>query len=361
VTATRIALTGLTKRFATTTAVQDLSIEVAAGSFTALLGPSGCGKSTTLSMIAGLLAPDAGDIRFDDASVVPVAAERRDVGLVFQKPLLFPHLTVEQNVAFGLRMRRLDRAESRRRVDLMLERVQLSGLARRRVGELSGGQEQRAALARALVLRPKVLLLDEPFSQLDAALRREMRALVRALHDESAVTTLFVTHDQNEAVEVADSIALLLDGQLAGHGEPERFYTRPPSLAAARFFGVSNEISGHVAAGQFTADQPRPGVTIRATAAVPDGPAVLVIRPEAVQFCQHASPDTVTGVAVTAQFAGTHLDLGIDIGTPRPLRAQQPVGTPICLGRTTHVRLPQQACTVFSLGPSRPACSGADV
>jgi len=351
-TATRITLTGLTKGFGSTTAVEDLSIELAPRSFTALLGPSGCGKSTTLSMIAGLLTPDAGDICFDGASVVPLAAERRGVGLVFQKPLLFPHLSVEQNVAFGLRMRRLDRSETRIRVHQMLERVQLSGLARRRVGELSGGQEQRAALARALVLTPKVLLLDEPFSQLDAALRSEMRVLLRQLHDESAVTTLFVTHDQNEAVELADTIALLLDGQLTGHDEPQQFYTHPPSLAAARFFGVTNEISGRVTARQFTADESPAGPTIRATTALPDGPAVLVIRPEAVQLCAQASTDTIAGVAVTAQFAGTHLALEIDIGNPRALRVQQPVGTPLRLGQTVHVRLPLPACTVFSLRPS---------
>ena len=350
-TATRITLAGLTKRFGGTVAVEDLSLDLTPGSFTALLGPSGCGKSTTLSMIAGLLTPDAGDIGFDGASVVAVAAERRNVGLVFQKPLLFPHLTVEQNVAFGLRMRRLGRADARVRVHEMLERVQLSGLARRRVGELSGGQEQRAALARALVLRPKVLLLDEPFSQLDAALRAALRALLRTLHDESAVTTLFVTHDQHEAVELADTIVLLLDGRLAGHGDPEQFYTHPPSLAAARFFGVTNEISGRVTAGQFTADSSHPGTTIRARTAVADGPAILVIRPEAVQLCEHPSPDTIAGIAVTAQFAGTHLDLDIDIGTPRPLRAQQPVGSPIRLGRAVHVRLPPPACTVFSHRP----------
>ena len=156
-----------------------------------------------------------------------VPAERRPVGTVFQRPLLFPHLTVEQNVAFGLRMRRIRKAQVRRRVASMLERVQLSALARRRVGELSGGQEQRVALARALVLEPPVLLLDEPFSQLDAALRQEMRTLVRALHDERELTTLFVTHDQAEAVQVADSIALLLAGRLEGHERPETYYTPP--------------------------------------------------------------------------------------------------------------------------------------
>lgn len=346
--APRITLSGLTKRFGTTTAIDDLSIEVAPGSFTAVLGPSGCGKSTTLSMIAGLLDPDAGEIRFDDLSVVGIPAERRDIGMVFQRPLLFPHLTVEQNVAFGLRMRHMGRRDIRSRVHQILERVQLGGLGPRRIGELSGGQEQRAALARALVLGPKVLLLDEPFSQLDATLRSEMRTLVRQLHEESELTTLFVTHDRHEAVEVADTIALLLDGRLECHAEPELLYVHPPSLAAARFFGVTNEITGAVAAGQFTSADSRAVVALAAAAQIPDGPAVLVIRPEAVELCAHAGVDTIAGVAVGAQFAGTHLNLSIDIGTPHLLRVQQPVGSPLGLGGPVQVRLPPPSCTVFS-------------
>lgn len=349
--APRITLSRLTKYFGSTTAVEELSLEIAPGSFTALLGPSGCGKSTTLSMIAGLLVPDAGDISFDGASVSHLRAERRDVGLVFQRPLLFPHLTVEQNVAFGLRMRGMDRRDIRARVQGMLERVQLGGLGRRRIDELSGGQEQRAALARAIVLSPKVLLLDEPFSQLDASLRSEMRTLLRQLHDESELTTLFVTHDRHEAVEVADTIALLLDGRLASHGEPEQFYLHPPSLDVARFFGVTNEISGRVAAGHFTLDQAGAGAVIRVAAQALDGTAVLVIRPEAIELCRHAGPDTIAGIAVAAQFAGTHIDLSIDIGTSRPLRVQQPVGSPIGLGGPVYVRLPPNSCTVFS-GPA---------
>ena len=235
--AASVTLAAATACFGDHLAVDSLDLRLEPNSFTAILGPSGCGKSTTLAMIAGLLSPTSGDVLLDDRSVAAVPAEKRPVSLVFQKPLLFPHLSVEQNVAFGLRMAHVPTARIRRDVAEMLDRVRLGGLGRRRVGELSGGQEQRVSLARALVLRPRVLLLDEPFSQLDADLRVEMRALVRGLHDETDVTTIFVTHDQEEAVELADEIVLMLDGQLAGRGTPEEFYLHPPTLAAARFFG----------------------------------------------------------------------------------------------------------------------------
>lgn len=205
-------------------AVDELSIDIAARSFTTLLGPSGCGKSTTLAMVAGLLEPDRGDICFNGRSIRDVPAERRPIGVVFQRPLLFPHLSVADNIGFGLRMRRVPRPLVRDQVAQMLDRVQLSALAGRRVGELSGGQEQRVALARALILQPQVLLLDEPFSQLDVELRVEMRRLVRQPHDHDAVTTVFVTHDQAEAVDVADSVVLMLDGRPAGQAPPG---TRP--------------------------------------------------------------------------------------------------------------------------------------
>ncbi|AZI58368.1 ABC transporter ATP-binding protein [Nakamurella antarctica] len=247
--APRVDIVGVSKAFAAVPAVVDLDLHLVAGSLTALLGPSGCGKSTTLAMIGGLTSPDCGEIFVDSYPVTRMPAEDRPTGLVFQKPLLFPHLTMEQNVAFGLRMRGLPRTLIRHRVGEMMERVQLAGLGKRRVGELSGGQEQRVALARALVLQPPVLLLDEPFSALDSALRSQMRLLLRDLHAESEMTTLFVTHDQAEAVEVADSIALMLGGALQGIGAPQQFYLNPPSLAAARFFNVTNELPGAVAGG----------------------------------------------------------------------------------------------------------------
>ncbi len=335
---TSVALTGVQKCFGRTTAVRDLTADIPAGSFIALLGPSGCGKSTTLAMISGLLQPDAGDIRFGERSQLGIPAEHRPVGLMFQKPLLFPHLNVEQNVAFGLRMRRLDRSVIRGKVAAILDRVQLSAFAQRRVGELSGGQEQRVALARALVLQPKVLLLDEPFSQLDAALRAEMRCLVRHLHDETGVTTVFVTHDQAEAVEVADTIALMLDGRLAGQGPPEIFYTAPPSLAAARFFGVTNELPGIVRAGEFTADT----TGWRRPTSLPDGPAVLLIRPETINLAGASGrEDTVTGVAVAARFAGTHVAVDIRLAGGALLTLHTALHNSVALGSTVVLAVPR--------------------
>ena len=336
--------------FGDTRAVHDLTTDIPAGSFTALLGPSGCGKSTTLAMIGGLLHPDSGDIRFDGRSQLDVPAERRPAGLVFQKPLLFPHLNVEQNVAFGLRMRRLDRGQTRDRVAAILDRVQLTAVARRRVGELSGGQEQRVALARALVLAPRVLLLDEPFSQLDATLRAEMRCLVKDLHTESGVTTVFVTHDQAEAVEVADTIALLLDGRLEGQGDPEMFYTAPPSLAAARFFGVTNELPGTVRAGLFTADT----TGLRRPTTMPDGPAVLVIRPETITLTGLSGDgDTMSGVPVAARFAGTHLAVDIQLTGGPLLTVNAPVTASVQLGAPITVAVPRAAGVVLATDPGR--------
>jgi putative spermidine/putrescine transport system ATP-binding protein len=343
-TATTITLSGLGKSFGETVAVDQLSLELAAGSFTALLGPSGCGKSTTLSMLAGLTAPDTGDIHFDGRSILRLPAERRPVGLVFQKPLLFPHLSVADNVGFGLRMRGMRVRERSRLVAEMLDRVQLAGLGERRVGQLSGGQEQRIALARALVLKPEVLLLDEPFSQLDTTLRAQMRTLLRRLHDDSGITTVFVTHDQGEAVEVADRIALMLEGTVAGHGAPESFYARPVTLAAARFFGVRNEIGGRVNRGRFTAAN----AAIDLDADLPDGEAVLVIRPEAIRLgaTPHGGGERRIGRVVAARFAGTHLSVDVELGNQR-LRVHHPAGQVITIGERIGVDLPPEACTIF--------------
>ncbi len=250
---TAVTLRGLRKAYQRgVPAVDGVDLEVAPGSLVALVGPSGCGKTTTLKMVAGLLDPDAGDVRFDDRSVVRLPVEKRPVAMVFQKPLLFPHMSVGQNVGFGLRVRRAGKTTITARVAEMLELVRLPGLAERKVGQLSGGQEQRVALARALVTDPEVLLLDEPLSQLDAALRVEMRDLVAGVQRELGVTTLFVTHDQDEAVVLADRVALLLDGRVVQHAEPRAFYERPASMAVARFFGVRNAVPGTVAGGRFT-------------------------------------------------------------------------------------------------------------
>lgn len=335
----------LRKTYGDLVAVDDVSWHLTSGSLTAVLGPSGCGKSTTLEMIAGLVTPDAGTVSVGGADITRLAPERRPLSLVFQKPLLFPHLSVERNVGFGLRMRREPRSAVGDRVAAMLERVQLSGLGSRRVQDLSGGQEQRVALARALVLKPDVLLLDEPFSQLDAGLRVEMRSLVRALHDEAlrdhqGVTTVFVTHDQSEAVDLADEIVVMLEGRVAARGIPADLFAAPPTLAVARFLGVTNEIAGHVERGLFAPfGVPAPEV--------PDGAAVLTIRPEAVQVASdHADATHLTVEAV--RFAGAHLVVTLDPGHGRrPLVAHVPVGTPLSVGSTTRVHLPPERCALF--------------
>jgi ABC-type Fe3+/spermidine/putrescine transport system ATPase subunit len=234
---TRVTIERARVSYDSQTVLRDFSIEVAPGESMALLGPSGCGKTTALKIIAGLLKPESGDVRFNEESVLNVAPEKRGAVMVFQKPLLFPYLTVAENVAFGLKMRRTPADQIQERVGSILRLLQLEGFESRRPNQLSGGQEQRVALARALVTEPRVLLLDEPFSALDENLRVEMRLLIRELHTRLGMTTIFVTHDQVEAATVADRIALLLDGAIEQVGSPRDFYTAPATLAAARFFG----------------------------------------------------------------------------------------------------------------------------
>ncbi len=343
-----VDLRRVSRRFADVTAVDTVDLSLRPGAMTALLGPSGCGKSTTLAIIAGLQALDTGEVHIDGAAVTTVPAERRPVAMVFQKPLLFPHLDVAGNIGFGLRMRRLPRREIRARVDDALAQMQLSGLAHRRVGQLSGGQEQRVALARALVLQPRVLLLDEPFSQLDAGLRAEMRGLVRDLQSHLRITTLFVTHDQGEAVGVADDIVLMLDGRIAGHGPPPLFYRDPPSLAAARFFGVTNELPGRVDHGTWCS----PDGALRLPCAVPDGPAILTVRPESLHLdgsdpAGDTPPATAVGTVLSARFAGTHLTMRVQLPGDQAVTVHTPVDTAVPVGAEVRLHVAPHAYTVF--------------
>jgi ABC-type Fe3+/spermidine/putrescine transport system ATPase subunit len=334
----RIDLEGLTVDYGDGPVVQELDLQVEPGTLVALLGPSGCGKSTTLRAVAGLLQPRAGDVRFDGRSVLHLAPEKRPVAMVFQAPLLFPHMSIGDNVSFGLRMRGVARAERVRRADEALERVRLPGVAHRRPGELSGGQEQRVSLARALVVQPEVLLLDEPFSALDAALRVEVRELVGELQREAGVTTLFVTHDQEEATVLADRVGLMLDGRLQQVGAPRDFYERPSSVEVARFFGTANAFPGVVADGVWRG--PIGEVRVRAA----DGPGVLLLRQEAVRVVgsDQAGVDAVvlrttytgTGVRVRADVDGTELELVADPTTR------------LAAGDRVRLHLPPEHCTV---------------
>ncbi len=339
-----VSLSGLTKTFprAAAPAVSDLSLELAAGTLTALLGPSGCGKSTTLRMVAGLLEPDAGDVRVGHQSLAGVPAERRPVGMVFQRPLLFPHLDVAGNVGFGLRMRGVPRHSRRRLVEEMLALVQLGGLEGRGVDQLSGGQQQRVALARALVTSPQVLLLDEPFSQLDTTLRTQMRTLLADVQRRLGVTTLLVTHDQEEAVELADRIALLDAGRVEQYGTPSDFYRRPASLTVARFFGAGNFVSGTARDGRFHCAL---GEVLVAGNPAP-GPGTLVVRPESLGLTNCTSSNVVHGRVTAADYRGTHIDVTVTTnGVALRVRAAATDSVPV--GAPASVHLPPDACTVL--------------
>ena len=236
----------INKAFGTTPVLQDVSVEVASGSLTALLGPSGGGKSTLLRVIAGLEQPDSGTVLISGTDVSRLSPQRRNVGFVFQHYAAFKHMTVFDNIAFGLQIRKRPKGEIHKRVHELLELVHLDQFAKRYPAQLSGGQRQRMALARALAVEPEVLLLDEPFGALDAQVRKELRAWLRRLHDEVHVTTVFVTHDQEEAIEVADTIVVLAGGQVEQSGTPHDVYDNPANQFVMRFLGPVTELDGRL-------------------------------------------------------------------------------------------------------------------
>ena len=279
---TRLTIENLSKAYlAGQPAVADLNMTVESGELVALLGPSGCGKTTTLRLIAGLLQPSSGDIRFDGVSVVDRPPEKRGAVMVFQEHTLFPFMSVGDNVAYGLKVRKLAVEEIRTRVSLALQAVQLSGFEDRRPHSLSGGQRQRVALARALVVRPRLLLLDEPLSNLDAGLREELRQVVRKLQQKARITMIFVTHDQAEAMAIADRIALMMDGRIRQIGRPRDFFENPANAEVASFFGSNNFLRG-MKRGRMV-ETAIGNLEIGATA-VADGPVLLAIRPEVIEI-----------------------------------------------------------------------------
>jgi iron(III) transport system ATP-binding protein len=243
---TAIAFRGITKRFGATLAVDQVSLDIASGELFFLLGPSGCGKTTLLRMLAGFTQPDGGEIYFGSERVTAMPPRARDAGMAFQTYALWPHMSVAANVAYGLHVRGLTRQEVSRRVEQALKMVRLQGFGDRRPNQLSGGQQQRVALARALVIEPRVLLLDEPLSNLDARLRDEMRDEIRRLHHETRLTMVYVTHDQKEALTLADRLAVMEKGRLAQVGRPQEVYQHPANRFVAGFLGDSNFLPGVV-------------------------------------------------------------------------------------------------------------------
>jgi iron(III) transport system ATP-binding protein len=297
----KLKLRGIEKRYGDVTAVSGLDLELAQGEFVSLLGPSGCGKTTTLRMIAGFIDPSAGTIEMDGQVLSSASGslppEKRGMSMIFQSYAVWPNMTVEGNVAFGLELRKLPREETRRRVAEMLEVVQMGHLAKRYPAELSGGQQQRVALARAIVIKPSVLLLDEPLSNLDANLREEMRFEIRRLHDEFRITTVYVTHDQAEAMVTSDRIAVMNQGRIEQVDAPHALYNRPKTRFVAGFIGRTNFLDG-TANG---ADVNFESFTVPRAAldgAPPSGPATFSVRPQSMRLSRAQSTNGDPQVAV---------------------------------------------------------------
>ena len=311
-----VGFEGVTKRYGPVIAVDDLTLAIAPGTLVTLLGPSGCGKTSTLRLIAGLELPTAGRIRIDGADVTHLAAAERDVSMVFQSYALFPHMTVLENVCYGLRSSGLRRSHAERMAADKLAAVGLSGYERRLPSELSGGQQQRVAVARAIVLEPKVLLFDEPLSNLDAKLRRRVREDIRALQQSLRLTVVYVTHDQEEALAVSDRIIVMQGGRVVQDGTPRDLYERPATRFIADFIGDANLLPVSLA----PAAQGVARVTLgRAQLELPDrglteGSATLAVRPEAIRI-RHGSdrPDDLNGVVRKAAYLGSHMEYEVTL------------------------------------------------
>jgi ABC-type Fe3+/spermidine/putrescine transport system ATPase subunit len=311
----KLVLQGLGKRYATgLAAVSDVSLALEPGEFVSLLGPSGCGKTTTLRMIAGFMDPTEGTIRMDGEVISApgrvVPPERRRMSMIFQSYAIWPNMTVRENVAFGLGLRKLGGDEVRRRTDTILDVVKLRHLADRYPAELSGGQQQRVALARAIVIEPEVLLLDEPLSNLDASLREEMRSEIRRLHDEFRITTVYVTHDQAEAMATADRIAVMNAGRIEQVDAPHLIYTRPRTRFVAAFIGRTNILDGVREGGRLRF----PGFDVPAAAA-PGGTTSFSVRPQSIGLSAAAGdPERfwcIAGKVTERAYLGEYWDYGV--------------------------------------------------
>jgi iron(III) transport system ATP-binding protein len=349
-----VELRSLTKRYGDIAVVDDVSLTVEHGRLVCLLGPSGCGKTTTLRLIAGFVEPSAGEIRVGDRVVSSPARtmppERRNMSMIFQSYALWPHMTVAENVAYGLELRKLDRDTIKRKLAAILDTTHLGALADRYPGELSGGQQQRVALARALIVEPETLLLDEPLSNLDANLREEMRFEVRRLHDEYRYTTVYVTHDQSEAMTTADVIAVMNAGKIEQAGSPEDIYERPRSEFVARFIGSSNVIKGKALDASHLACA---GVTLRCsggTFAV-GGEGAVAVRQHAIRLCA-SKPDStdnvVAGTVARQVFLGASRDYLVEAADGTQLRVVAPAAENIARGASVWLHLPPERCRVLS-------------
>jgi spermidine/putrescine transport system ATP-binding protein len=332
-----VVLSRVSKFYGPVAAVDDVSLTIRSGEFLSLLGPSGCGKTTTLRMIAGFEHPDTGDIEVAGRSVLGVPPYRRHVNTVFQAYALFPHMSVVENVAYGLRQTKTPKAELRQRVTEALDLVQMRGYADRKPTQLSGGQQQRVALARALVNRPSVLLLDEPLGALDRQLREEMQVELKLLQTQLGISFVFVTHDQSEALSMSDRIAIMRDGRIEQLADADTIYSSPASAYVAGFVGQQNFIGGTAREGGAVDSEVGPVRTSRGQHDAAPGAAVRVaVRPEFVDIAAAAPAGTtdnvVTGTVVGVAHQGETRQFLVDVGRERPLLVRRPTPSSPDLG-----------------------------
>jgi putative spermidine/putrescine transport system ATP-binding protein len=335
--AVEVRLEDLRRTYGTTVALDGLTLTLAPGELVALLGPSGCGKTTALRLLAGLEEANSGRVIIGGKDVTDVPANRRDIGMVFQAYSLFPHMTARQNVEFGLQLHKVDEDERKERAREVLDLVGLAAHANKYAHQMSGGQQQRVALARALAIRPQVLLLDEPLSALDAKVRSRLRDEIRRVQLEVGITTLFVTHDQEEALAIADRVGVMQAGKLEQLGPPMEIYSRPATPFVAEFVGLTNRIPGEVKFGS---------VEVRGTQLpmvqkdVPTGPAVALVRPEAVTITGDGgmSDGPLVGTVIAVAFLGATSRVTVDLGDitvlaqlPTSAAAEHPAGTKVRL------------------------------
>ena len=311
--AVEVRMSGLTRRYGPVTALDGLDLTLQPGELVALLGPSGCGKTTTLRLLAGLEDADEGRITVAGRDLTHVPASKRDMGMVFQAYSLFPHMTVQQNVAFGLRLRGVSKDDRDRRALEILDLVGLSEQAGRYAHQISGGQQQRVALARALAIEPQVLLLDEPLSALDAKVRAQLRDQIRRIQLEVGITTLFVTHDQEEALAIADRVGVMRNGRLEQLAPPTEVYSRPATSFVAEFVGLTNRLAGTVSGTVVTVRGHDLPLVDQST---PPGPVTALVRPEAVTLAADSAAESgpLTGTVITTTFLGATSRVTVDLG-----------------------------------------------
>lgn len=349
-----LELRNVKKQFGSVAAVHDFNLDIEKGSLVSFLGPSGCGKTTTLRMIAGFEQPDSGTIELDGTDITRIPPNKRDIGMVFQAYALFPNMTVRENVAFGLKMRKIPKAEMGKLIDDVLDMVRLKDTAKRFPHQLSGGQQQRIALARALAVRPRVLLLDEPLSALDAEVRVALRGEIRRIQTQLAITTVYVTHDQEEALSISDKVVVMNNGQIEQIGSPEEIYRNPQTRFVATFIGTANQFNGTVASSNSVVCENVQTLAVGDIRGLnKDDDVVVLVRPESIKVQDEKDTrqdwNSVQGTIETVTFHGAITRLGVNVGGQRVVAdVNYTTSNPISLGQQVWLTFMALNCQVMA-------------